>query len=493
MTDAPPPIIIVGAGLAGIAAGITLARQGVRVLLLETRKKLGGRATSFTDVRSGEELDNCQHVVLGCCTSYLRLLAELNAAHHLTWTREQYWIEPGGRTSVIRPGPLPAPAHFTGSILAAAFLSLREKLHLARAMNAILRVDRSAWQTRTFGEFLAHCAQPQRLVDTFWAPVIVSACNLEPARVAASSALQVFQEGFLADAHAADVGVSSVPLLRLYEHAESIIQSAGGSVRLGAGVEHMSATSVCTSAGEVLHAHRVICALPPERAASVIDPAIASIDHRFGAMSRVQHSPILGVHLRFDRPVLDRPHCVLVNAGVQWLFRKDSDGTAVHAVISAADAWMDLTEDAISARVLSEIKQYLPLAKDANLTWARAVKEKRATFAPTPEMEQLRPAPLPRDWPHATPPIILAGDWVQTGWPATMEGAVRSGYRAAALALNRPVDTFVAPDMPPARLARVLGLRPVPRPEATAPARAAAAILTTPSASPAPQPSLAHV
>lgn len=483
-----PPIIIVGGGLAGIAASVTLARQGVRVILLETRKKLGGRATSFTDVRSGEELDNCQHVVLGCCTSYLRLLAELNAAQHLTWTREQYWIEPGGRTSVIRPGPFPAPAHFTGSVLSATFLTLREKLHLARAMNAILRVDRSAWTTRTFGDFLDHCAQPRKLVDTFWAPVIISACNLEPSRVAASSALQVFQEGFLADAHAADVGVSTVPLLRLYEHAESIIQSAGGSVRLGAGVEHVTTTAVRTTAGETLDAARVICALPPERAASVIDPAIAAIDHRFAPMASVQHSPILGVHLRFDRPVLDRPHCVLVNAGVQWLFRKDSSGAAIHAVISAADAWMELTEDAIAARVVSEIKQYLPLAKDAKLTWARAVKEKRATFAPTPEMECLRPAPLPASWSLPSPSIILAGDWVQTGWPATMEGAVRSGYRAAALALDRPVDSFTAPDMPPARLARVLGLRAAPRPAAAGSLRAAAALT-----SPAPaQPALAH-
>ncbi len=491
MTPAGPakPVIVVGGGLAGITASVTLARQGTPVVLLETRKKLGGRATSFTDVRSGEELDNCQHVVLGCCTNYLRLLDELQSRQHLTWTREQYWIEPGGRTSVIKPCFMPAPAHFTSAVLAASFISMREKVQLARAMNAILRVDRTTWQDRTFADFLRHCAQPARLIETFWTPVIVSACNLEPARVAASSALQVFQEGFLADAHAADVGVSTVPLVRLYEHAERLIQSAGGSVRLGAGVEFIGTTSVRTTSGETIEGSRIICALPPERAASVIDPAIASVDDRFSAMSRVQHSPILGVHLRFDRPVLDRPHCVLVNAGVQWLFRKDDQGAAVHAVISAADAWMELDEEAISARVVNEMKAYLPLAKDAKLTWARAIKEKRATFAATPEMERLRPAPLPGAWSNAEPPVILAGDWVQTGWPATMEGAVRSGYRAAALALNKPIESFTAPDMPPARLARALGLRPAPRPPSFSPARAAISAVPSPSR----QPYVAHV
>ncbi|CAN5780325.1 hydroxysqualene dehydroxylase HpnE [soil metagenome] len=445
-------VLIAGGGLAGIAAAVALAQARTRVTLIETRKKLGGRATSFADVRSGETLDNCQHVVLGCCTNYLSLLDRLDARRHLRWTHTQHWIEPGGRTSMIAPGMLPAPLHFLGSVLGARFLSLGEKIALGRAMRTILKARRAEWRTRTFADFLTAARQPERLVRRFWAPVVVSACNLNVERVCAAAALQVFQEGFLASATAADVGLSAVPLVELYAGVEAIIAKAGGTLRLGCSVARLDATQIVTTTGETISADRVICALPPERAAEVASDALRAADGRFDMYSRLTHSPILGVHLRFDRGVLKTPHAVLVDGSVQWLFRKDDTGHALHAVISAADDWMALTEAEIAERVRREIAEYLPAARDARLLWARAVKEKRATFAVTPEAEALRPPPLPAAWRGPVPAVILAGDAVQTGWPATMEGAVRSGYAAAALALARSPREFLTPD------ARISGL-----------------------------------
>lgn len=448
-------MLVAGGGIAGIAAALRLAEAGVAVTLLETRKKLGGRATSFVDVRTGAVLDNCQHVVLGCCTNYLDLLARLGVLDQITWTDAQWWVEPGGRTSVIRPGPLPAPGHFSFSMLGVRFLDWREVSSLARAMLAVLRVDRTRWRDRTFAEFLAQHGQTERVIRRFWTPVIVSACNLGPERVAASSALHVFQEGFLAHRDAASIGVSRVPLVQLYDRAEQAIVAAGGRIELGCSVERVEPGAVITADGERHPADRVICALPVERAVDALPPT----DPRVAMMQRFTHSPILGVHLVFDRPVLTTPHAVLVDAGVQWLFRKDEAGRAVHAVISGAEEWMPLTESQIGERVVADIRRAFPHAADAVAISVRPVKEKRATFAPTPEVEASRPPAVIPGQPEG---VILAGDYTATGWPATMEGAARSGYTAAAAALAQPARDLVAPDIPFALGARLLGLRPAP-------------------------------
>ncbi len=444
----PRSVLIVGGGIAGIAAALRLSEAGLPTTLLETRKKLGGRATSFTDPRSGETLDNCQHVAMGCCTAYLDLLSRLGVLDQLEWTRDQYWIETGGRTSVVRPSPLPAPAHFAPAILAARFLSLAEKAALAWGGHCIARARRADWTTRTFGQFLTSARQPRRLIDRFWAPVVISACNLPCDAVCAASALQVFQEGFFGSPRAAEIGVSRVPLLSLYDRAEQVISAAGGRLRLGCGVERLDASSVLTTAGERLSADAVICALTPERAAEVIDAALFAADPRLPGLARFTFSPILGVHLTFDRPVLSSPHAVLVDGATQWLFRKDADGRKLHAVISAADDWMDLSEAAIGERVLADIRAHLPAARAAQLLSVRSVKEKRATFAATPEVERLRPAAI---GPAGLRGVILAGDYTATGWPATMEGAARSGYAAAAAILGVP--SLLPPELPRTGLA----------------------------------------
>lgn len=458
-TSTPHSVIVVGGGIAGIAASVRLAEAGVRVTLLETRKKLGGRATSFDDVRSGQTLDNCQHVVLGCCSNYLDLLERIGARQHIRWYREQYWLEVGGRMSTIRPGRLPAPAHFSVSMLQAPMFTNTDRLHLARATAMILRARRSEISRETFASFLARARQPERLIRRFWSPVVISACNLDVDAVAASVAVHVFQEGFFANASAADIGVSSVPLVRLYDQVEALLTKHGGRVLFGHGVQELTAARVTVSSGEVFEADAVVCAVPVERVNRVVSPSCRVGDSRFEHLDEFTHSPILGVHLTFDQPVLpDHPHCVLVDRPTQWLFRKNDSGTQVHAVISAAEAWLDLSEAEIGERVLADMRACLPVfqprgrADQPRLLSARAVKEKLATFAPTPGMEQYRPSPT------GASGVYLAGDYTSTGWPATMEGAARSGYAAAAAVLGLPSHATVVPSLRIAPLARLLGL-----------------------------------
>ncbi len=454
VSGAASSVLIAGGGIAGLSAAVRLAEAGVRVTLLETRRKLGGRATSFKDVRSERVLDNCQHVVLGCCTNYLDFLGRLGAAGKIRWHDEQYWIEAGGRVSVIRPGPLPTPAHFGLSMLTTPLLSLRESNSLGLCCAAILRTDRAVWDDRTFGAFLRGHGQSERVINRFWSPVVVSACNMEVDRVSAASALHVFQEGFLANRHAARIGVPSVPLVDLYERAEGLIASAGGRVFLGAGVERLDAVSAVTTGGERFEGDAVICAVPVERVNRVVDAGLAAGDPRFAPLEKFTHSPIVGVHLEFDRNVMGTmPHCVLVERATQWIFRKNDAGTYVHAVISAADAWVALDEEEIARRVVADMHACMPDSRGAALVRARAVKEKLATFAPTPGLNAMRPGPV------GPSGVVLAGDYTDTGWPATMEGAARSGYAAAAAVLGKRREEVVVRSLKVAVMSRLLGLR----------------------------------
>ncbi|GAB4552607.1 MAG: hydroxysqualene dehydroxylase HpnE [Phycisphaerales bacterium] len=443
-----PDVIVVGGGIAGITASIELAREGVRVLLLETRKKLGGRATSHTDQKTGETIDNCQHVALGCCTNYLRLCELLGVLDRIEWQRTIHWYEAGGVRSDMAPSDwAPAPGHYGWSLLTASFLDFEEKTALTGAMLAALACDRRRHTDRTFDDWLRERGQSRRLIERFWVPVMVSACNVLPERLCASVGLHVLQEGFLAHRDSAAMGVSRVPLVELYDRAEGVIAGAGGAMRLGTGVGEVHERHVVTTGGETIGAGRVVCALPAERAAKVI----AVEDARVRAMARVEHSPILGVHLKFDRPVMEKPNAVLVGRATHWLFRKDHAGAHAHAVISGADAWMGMNEEAIVAKVLGDVHACIPSSESARVTWARAVKEKRATFVPSIEAERERPGTL------GGSSLVLAGDFVQTGWPATMEGATRSGLMAASAVLGEDVRARLVPALTPAWPVRLLG------------------------------------
>ena len=448
MRGAPDRVVVVGGGIAGISAALRLAGARVPVTLLETRKKLGGRATSFDDVRTGDRLDNCQHIVMGCCTNFLDLLDRLGVAGKIAWSRSIWWVERGGRRSEMKPGLTPAPVHFAGSFLRAHFLNPEEKLAIAAAMHVITRARLGDLEGITFAAYLDRLEQPDGAIEKFWAPIVASACNGWPDRVAASEAAHVLQEGFLAHRDAARIGVPTVPLVDLYDEAARAITSAGGGVRLGVSAMRMGPNHVETAGGERIEARAVICAVPFERALRIISPEVQRADERFQRLGALEHSPILGVHLVFDRPVLDLPHAALVGTRTQWVFRKDEAGMRVHAVVSAADAWMELPEEEIVARVVEDVRACFPVARRAKLISGRPVKEKRATFLPTVASIGARPATIGQSG------VILAGDYVRTGWPSTMEGATRSGALAAAAALGRDPAGAVVPPLAPAVLYR---------------------------------------
>lgn len=459
MSAANPDVIVVGGGIAGIAAAVRLAQHNLRVTLLETRTKLGGRATSFDDVRTGETIDNCQHVALGCCTNFPDLLERLGSREHIDWQRTVHWYEPGGRVSAMTPSRLlPAPGHLSMSFLSAHFLTFGEKAAIARAMLAILGADRAALDDEPFEQWLARAHQPAGAIAKFWEPVIVSACNLMPAQCSAIAAIHVFQEGFLAHRDAAVMGVPRVPLRDLYTGAVERIEQTGGCVRLRTGVRRVARDHIETARGDTLHAHRVILAAPFERVNTLVDQRERDADPRLAPLASLTHSPILGVHLVFDRPVLPTPNAVLVTRDTQWLFRKAipgvPDGAAVHAVISAADDWLEQDEATVTQRVLDDIHACLPDSGAASLRSARPVMEKRATWAPVPGVERHRPTTT---HPADDRGIILAGSYVRTGWPCTMEGATRSGEMAAAAALGKPMHAFIQPPLMPAMLSRILG------------------------------------
>lgn len=428
-------VIVVGGGIAGIAAAVRLAGRGVPTTLLEATRRLGGRATSHVDPDSGEEIDNCQHVTMGACSRYNALLGRLGMADAIHWTDTQTWLETGGRASTITPGALPAPLHYSGSFAAARFISPLDKAAIAGALPVIAFARREEWRSRTFLEFLHYAAQPDSTIRRFWAPIVVSACNLTVESVSAAPALMVFQRGLLAGPAAARIGVPRIPLAGLYSGVDPILREAGGSVELAQRVNlvetHPKGGGVTVhlanaSGSSVRHANAAIVALPPARVLGVLPAALRT---ELAGMARLDHSSIVGIHLRASRPIMASPHAVLLERQTQWLFRKNPTGSALHAVVSAApEAFVALSEAQVVARVWEDVTACIPAAKDAHLVWSRVIKSRHATFAATPALEAVRPPPGPI---HPGCLVAIAGDYTQTGWPATMEGATRSGESAA--------------------------------------------------------------
>ncbi|MBT8486688.1 MAG: FAD-dependent oxidoreductase [Phycisphaerales bacterium] len=459
------PIVIIGGGLAGMATALALAEAGEKPVLLETRRRLGGRATSFVDRRTGQVLDNCQHVLMGGCTNLIDFYDRLGVASMIRWHRTLTWTSGNGVFERVTPSWLPAPAH-----LAPAFGRLRlydaaARRAIRRGVWRILRLGRSgrvAWQDRTFAEFLATCDQPADVVRRFWNTIVVSACNLPVERVAADAALKVFQEGFLANRFAAALGVPTVPLDDLYAAAPAVIEGAGGVVRSGVAARAIAydgnrVSGVVTNEG-LVKAYAVVAAVPFDRLDKLVSDTLRAADPRLQPLGRFEVSPIIAAHLVFETPIMEMPHLVLVDHDFDWIFEKGRTGAGgqhIQLVKSAADAWIDEPETTITQRAVADVHRAFPAARGREPVGTRVIKEKRATFACTPEIGVHRPRTT-ASGVGGVPNLFLAGDWCDTGWPATMEGAVRSGYAAAAALSDGCAG--VIEDAPIAPVARWLGL-----------------------------------
>ncbi|HEY7303896.1 MAG TPA: hydroxysqualene dehydroxylase HpnE [Bryobacteraceae bacterium] len=419
-------IAIAGGGLAGLAAAVALGSSDHCVTVFEARPFLGGRATSYplnTADDNSTTIDNCQHVLLRCCTNLQDFYKRLGVADRIHFYREFYWIEPGGRISVMRRGMLPAPLHFTGSFAKLKFLSLSDKTSLAGALLAVKYEygKRADLDRISMLEWLREKRQTSRSIARFWRQVLVSAVNEDLDRMAAAHGLQVFYRGFLAQPDAYEMGVPAVPLAQLY--AEDA-WSQYPEVR----IEHRAQVQqVCIENGHVtgamvngrrVEADAYILAVPFERLPALVPGAGVDV-------SRFSHSPITGIHLWFDRPVTDLPHATLLDRTIQWMFNKHK-GRQIQLVVSASRSLAEMPRADVIALALAELKEFFPRVEEAKLERAHVVKELRATFSAAPGLEGLRPTSA-----TAVENLFLAGDWTRSGWPATMEGAVRSGYLAA--------------------------------------------------------------
>ncbi len=422
-----PSVNIVGGGLAGLAAAAALGSAGFTVDLFESRAFLGGRATSFP-VSPGDDdselIDNCQHVLLRCCVNLLDFYARLGVADRIHFYREYYFLEPGGRLSKLARGMMPAPLHLTFSFLRMRCLGAMDKIAIARGMMALMRERgrRSDLDRITMLGWLHEKKQTPRAIDRFWRQVLVSAVNEELDRMAALHGFQVFWLGMLARGNSYEMGVPEVPLSELYS-LDAWRKLGAVHLHMRTPVERMifregAAYGVQIPGGSVHPAAYQICAVPFERLGALA-PELGIDTARF------EHSPITGIHVWFDRPVTELPHAALVDRTIQWMFNK-GEGRYLQFVVSASRTLVDMPRADVIALALREAAEFFPLIREGKVERAHVVKEVRATYSARPGMESARPEAR-----TSAPNVFLAGDWTRSGWPATMEGAVRSGYRAA--------------------------------------------------------------
>jgi squalene-associated FAD-dependent desaturase len=435
-------VVVAGGGLAGLTAACELADAGFAVTLLEKRPFLGGRAYSYTDRASGLTVDNGQHVFLGCCTEYVRFLERLGVrdAVHLQKRFHVPVIDKVWGESTLRADDLPPPSHLLRSLVRFRSLSPREKSLAGWALSQIMltnRVRHPELDDITFEQWLRDRRQSPRAIRSLWNVIILPTLNTDTSRASADLALMVFQEGFLRSRHGANVGWAKVGLSGLLgDAAQRYIESRGGTVRLGEGLTSVELdggrVSRAFTAGGPISADAYVLALPHEAVLDSLPHGLREAPF-FSRIKQLTPSPIVNVQLWYDRPVWGRSFAAFLNSPVQWVFNKSKlwgqkgEGQYLDISLSGADEFADMSSVDILQIFTKEMFSLIPATRGAELKRALVVKQRGATFAAVPGVRRLRPTqatPIPN--------LFLAGDWTDTGWPATMESAVRSGILAAA-------------------------------------------------------------
>ena len=425
--------------------------------MLEKRPRLGGRATSYT-LPDGSEVDNCQHVTLGCCTNLADFYRRAEADSKIRFYDKLYFADGRGRRSVIRAWPLPPPLHLAPSFLFFGALTMADKRAIAHAMLAIARAggEPPGAPGMSMLDWLHSMRQTPGAIERFWRVVLVSALNEELARTDAIYGIAVFWKAFLASRGGYRLGIPSVPLAELYQGCRDAIVHRKGEIRLRTGVREIRLrdgrfAGVVLEDGTEMAADACIAAVPHDVLREMLPPELSAKGAPLEGLRRLRASPITGVHLWYDRPVMTEPFLALLDHTTQWIFNRTllhaaepSVGNSEHGaegdeasrqylqlVISASYDLAPRPRQEIIELCRKELADVLPATRSAALVKATVIKEIDATFSPEPGADAWRPAER-----AAAQKLYLAGDWTRTGWPATMEGAVRSGYLAAEAALS---------------------------------------------------------
>jgi squalene-associated FAD-dependent desaturase len=459
-------VIVIGGGLAGLSAGVSLAEAGWRVRLFEQRPFLGGRATSYV-LPDGEHVDNCQHVTLGCCTNLEDFYRRVGAQDKIKYFDRLLFQDPQGRQGTMQAGLLPAPLHMLGSFLTFAPLSQADKRSVAMAMLEILRGKGHTTDLETPGgismlAWLRKRKQTAGAIERFWRVVLVSALDEELDKTDARFGVDVFWKGFLSNRTGYRMGVPAVPLAELYDGCKLEIERRGGEVSLRMPVRALhfqcgGMSGVEFDGGRQETADAYVFAIPHNALADLLPDEAKQQEPSLAHLDNIKAAPITGVHFWFDREVMREPFVTLLDTTTQWIFNKtalyarsNGDGTAkgqyLQLVISASYDLLQKPRQEIIDLCLAEVRQALTAAREAKLLKATVIKEAAATFSPQPGVDRWRPKQQ-----TLVNRLFLAGDWTDTGWPATMEGAVRSGYLAAEAVLRvaGTPKAILQPDLKP--------------------------------------------
>ncbi|MEU0783160.1 hydroxysqualene dehydroxylase HpnE [Streptomyces sp. NPDC006173] len=442
--DSARSAVVIGGGLAGITAALALADAGLRVTLLEGRPRLGGLAFSFQ--RGDLTVDNGQHVYLRCCSAYRWFLDRIDAAA-LAPLQDRLDVPvldaeaaPGRRLGRIGRDALPVPLHLARSLATYPHLSLAERAKVGRAALALKGLDLTdpSLDTQNFGDWLAGHGQSRRAVEALWDLVGVATLNAVAGDCSLALAAMVFKTGLLSDPGAADIGWARVPLGELHDtRARKALDSAGVRTEIRTRVTSVSPYEngrwTVQVPGERIDADAVVLAVPQREAHDLLPDGALDAPER---LLDIGTAPILNVHVVYDRTVLTAPFFAALGSPVQWVFDRTEasglrEGQYLALSQSAAQDEIDEPVSALRERYLPELERLLPGARGAEVKDFFVTRERTATFAPDPGVGRLRPGARTK-----APGLYLAGAWTATGWPATMESAVRSGVGAADAALG---------------------------------------------------------
>jgi squalene-associated FAD-dependent desaturase len=433
-------VVVIGGGLAGVAAALDCADAGAEVTLVEVRRRLGGAAYSFE--RDGMRLDNGQHVFLRCCSAYRALLARFGSERHVA-VQERLRIpvmSPGKPTVTLRRGSLPPPLHLGGALARYPHLSRTQRLSAALAARALSAVDPDDPENdrRTLGDWLGDLGQKESSLAALWDLIALPTLNVRAAEASLALGAFVFRTGLLGSADAGDIGFHVGTLADVIgEPAETALESAGVEFRLGWRAEGVRKVDggfeVLGGEDGGLSADAVIVALPHARAAGLIE---SLLPEQAAALAQIGSSPIVNLHVVFDRVVCEEPFAAGVGSPVQYLFDRSAAAGApagcqyLAISLSGADEEMKLSVDALRERYVAALGELLPGARGATVEGFFVTREHAATFRAVPGVGALRRGPR-----TSVSGLVLAGSWTDTKWPATLESAVLSGHAAATATL----------------------------------------------------------